>query len=101
MYFITKNTKIAFWNKSDMQKQNSLSNIFLLQFFSSDASAQSMTWLHQEDIGMQVPSWHGDSDAEHVKSAIETFYWYRKKNLQSNLKVITVKCVWGNSLSMQ
>lgn len=36
-----------------------------------------MTWLHQEDIGMQVPSWHDDSEAEHVKSGIEIFrlYW--------------------------
>lgn len=64
-----------------MQLDISLSTIFLLQFFSSDASAQSMTWLHQEDIGMQVPSWHDDSEAEHVKSGIEIYNLHREDSL--------------------
>lgn len=60
-------------------RQISLSTIFLLQFFSSDASAQSMTWLHQEDIGMQVPSWHDDSEAEHVKSEKRIFFTIQRR----------------------
>lgn len=78
-FFYAKNSYSVF--ESDMQTHSSLSTIFLLQFFSSDASAQSMTWLHQEDIGMQVPSWHDDSEAEHVKSGIEIFYLYREDSL--------------------
>lgn len=41
---------------------------YLLQFFSSEASAQSMTWLHQAELGTQLPSLHDDSDEPHVTS---------------------------------
>lgn len=41
----------------------------LLQLFSSEASAQSMTWLHQAELGTQLPSLHDDSDEPHVTSA--------------------------------
>lgn len=40
----------------------------LLQLFSSEASAQSMTWLHQAELGTQLPSLHDDSDEPHVIS---------------------------------
>lgn len=40
----------------------------LLQLFSSEASAQSMTWLHQAELGTQLPSLHDDSDEPHVTS---------------------------------
>lgn len=40
----------------------------LLQLFSSEASAQSMTWLHQAEAGTQLPSLHDDSDEPHVTS---------------------------------
>lgn len=41
----------------------------LLQLFSSEASAQSMTWLHQAELGTQLPSLHDDSNEPHVMSA--------------------------------
>jgi len=43
----------------------------LLQLFSSEASAQSMTWLHQAELGTQLPSLHDDSDEPHVTSGGE------------------------------
>lgn len=44
----------------------------LLQLFSSDASAQSMIWLHQDDVGIQEPSAHRCSEDKHDESeAIE------------------------------
>lgn len=40
----------------------------LLQFFSSEASAQSMFWLHRADLGMQVPSAQRNSTAAQVET---------------------------------
>lgn len=31
---------------------------------------QSMTWLHQVELGTQLPSLHDDSDEPHVTSAV-------------------------------
>lgn len=42
----------------------------LLQLFSSEASAQSMIWLHQVELGTQLPSLHDDSDEPHVTSVV-------------------------------
>lgn len=43
----------------------------LLQPFSSEASAQSMTWLHQAEAATQLPSLQDDSDGPHVTSGGE------------------------------
>lgn len=43
----------------------------VLQLFSSEASAQSMTWLHQAELGTQLPSLHDNSDELHVTSGGE------------------------------
>lgn len=40
----------------------------LLQFFSSEASAQSMIWLHCADFPMQIPSAQWNSVEAHVES---------------------------------
>lgn len=48
--------------------------IFLLQFFSSEASAQSMIWLHCADFPMQIPSAQRNSVEAHVES---TMYSYK------------------------
>lgn len=47
----------------------------LLQFFSSEASAQSMTWLHQAELGTQLPSLHDNSDEPHVTSGGENLHF--------------------------
>lgn len=47
----------------------------LLQFFSSEASAQSMTWLHQAELGTQLPSLHDNSDEPHVTSVGENLHF--------------------------
>lgn len=40
----------------------------LLQFFSSEASAQSMFWLHRADLGMHDPSAQRNSTAAQVET---------------------------------
>lgn len=51
----------------------------LLQFFSSEASAQSMTWLHHAELGTQLPSLHDDSDEPHVTSAVEDQHFKERR----------------------
>ncbi len=52
--------------------------LILLQLFSSDASAQSMIWLHQDDAGIQAPSAQRRSEDEHEESGT------RRKKKQIN-----------------
>lgn len=51
----------------------------LLQFFSSEASAQSMTWLHHAELGTQLPSLHDDSDEPHVTSTVEDQHFKERR----------------------
>lgn len=53
----------------------------LLQPFSSEASAQSMTWLHQAEAVTQLPSLQDDSDGPHVTSAGERGIRISKRKL--------------------
>lgn len=57
----------------------------LLQLFSSEASAQSMTWLHQAELGTQLPSLHDDSNEPHVTSTwgVRGAFAFQKDNGRS------------------
>lgn len=63
----------------------------LLQLFSSEASAQSMTWLHQAELGTQLPSLHDDSDEPHVTSAGRGIFAFQKDNGSSTRRQSQVR----------
>lgn len=53
---------------SEVRTGKRLHMLILLQIFSSDASAQSMIWLHQNDEGIQEPSAQRRSEDKHEES---------------------------------
>lgn len=68
----------------------------LLQFFSSEASAQSMTWLHQAEMDTQLPSLQDISDEPHVVSVGANEHFLLKKNKKQDLSHVLFKATLSN-----